>query len=31
MIIGFKNNYKCEELCKHCHFLDNKQEKKENI
>lgn len=31
IIIGFKNNYKCEELCKHCHFLDNKQEKKENI
>lgn len=22
MINGFKNNYKCQELCKHCSFLD---------
>ena len=22
MINGFKNNYKCEELCRHCKFLD---------
>lgn len=22
MIDGFKNNYKCEELCRHCNFLD---------
>lgn len=21
MIKGFKNNYKCQELCRHCHFL----------
>lgn len=24
MIEGFKNNKKCEELCKHCNFLDKK-------
>ena len=24
MINGFKNSYKCEELCRHCHFLDKK-------
>ncbi len=24
MIIGFKNNYKYEELCKHCRFLEKK-------
>ena len=23
MILGFKNNYKCQELCKHCSFLDD--------
>ena len=23
MICGFKNNYKCEEFCRHCRFLDN--------
>jgi len=23
MIHGFKNNYKCQELCKHCSFLEN--------
>ena len=22
MITGFKNNYKCEELCKHCSFIE---------
>lgn len=26
MISGFKNNKKCEELCFHCNFLDNKKE-----
>ena len=23
MIDGFRNNYKCEEFCRHCKFLDN--------
>ena len=23
IITGFKNNYKCEEFCRHCKFLDN--------
>ncbi len=27
IIKGFKNNYKCEELCKHCSFLENKEGK----
>ena len=22
MINGFKNNYKCQELCKHCNFIE---------
>lgn len=26
MINGFKNGLKCEELCKHCRFLDEKKE-----
>ena len=26
MINGFKKGYKCEELCKHCSFLDEKKE-----
>ena len=26
MIKGFKNNYKCEELCRHCHFLGGSNE-----
>lgn len=26
MISGFKNNYKCEELCRHCSFLNEKKE-----
>ena len=25
MIDGFKHNYKCEELCCHCHFIDNRK------
>lgn len=32
MIKGFKNNYKCEELCRHCRFLEDKEgSKNENI
>lgn len=26
MISGFKNNYKCEKLCRHCSFLNEKKE-----
>lgn len=26
MIKGFKNNYKCQELCHHCSFLENKKD-----
>ena len=26
MIKGFKNNYKCQELCRHCSFLENKKD-----
>ena len=25
MISGFKNNYKCQELCRHCCFLDSEE------
>ena len=25
MIEGFKKGYKCQELCKHCSFLENKR------
>ena len=25
MIKGFKNNYKCEELCRHCSFIKNRE------
>ena len=26
IIDGFKKNYKCEELCRHCNFLESKKE-----